>query len=122
MSTREITYTWRVREIMARRGVHTAKDLAELLHERGITLTANAVWRIVTQQPERISFKVLVALCDALEVTPNDLITYTATDPPLKLIRRVIPPLRFGGVAIDLAFLILIIVINILLSIVPSGG
>jgi DNA-binding Xre family transcriptional regulator len=80
MSRREITYTWRVREIMARRGVHTAKDLAELLHERGITLTANAVWRIVTQEPERISFKVLVALCDALDVTPNDLITYTATD------------------------------------------
>jgi DNA-binding Xre family transcriptional regulator len=80
MSRREITYVWRVREIMARRGVHTAKDLAELLHERGITLTANAVWRIVTQEPERISFKVFVALCDALDVTPNDLITYTATD------------------------------------------
>lgn len=80
MSRREITYTWRIREIMARRGVHTAKDLAELLHERGITLTANAVWRIVTQEPERISFKVLVALCDALDVTPNDLIAYTATD------------------------------------------
>jgi|SRR5580698_10178304 DNA-binding Xre family transcriptional regulator len=80
MSRREISYTWRVREIMARRGVHTAKDLAELLHERGVTLTANAVWRIVTQEPERISFKVLVALCDALDVTPNDLITYTATD------------------------------------------
>lgn len=80
MSKRDISYTWRVREIMARRGVHTAKDLAELLHERGITLTPNAVWRIVTQEPERISFKVLVALCDALDVTPNDLITYTATD------------------------------------------
>lgn len=80
MSRREITYTWRVREIMARRGVHTAKDLAALLHERGITLTPNAVWRIVTQEPERISFKVLVALCDALDVTPNDLITYTAAD------------------------------------------
>jgi DNA-binding Xre family transcriptional regulator len=80
MSRREIAYTWRVREIMARRGVHTATELAALLHDRGITLTANAIWRIVTQEPERISFKVLVALCDALDVTPNDLITYTATD------------------------------------------
>lgn len=88
MSRREITYTWRIREIMARRGVHTAKDLAELLHERGITLTANAVWRIVTQEPERISFKVLVALCDALDVTPNDLITYTATDARIVRQRR----------------------------------
>lgn len=80
MSRREIAYTWRVREIMARRGVHTAKELAALLHDRGITLTANAIWRIVTQEPERISFKVLVALCDALDVTPNDLITYSATE------------------------------------------
>jgi DNA-binding Xre family transcriptional regulator len=80
MSRREITYTWRVREVMARRGVRTAKELAALLHERGITLTANAIWRIVAQEPERISFQVLVALCDALDVTPNDLITYTATD------------------------------------------
>ncbi|WP_422933116.1 helix-turn-helix domain-containing protein [Sinomonas sp. P47F7] len=99
MSRREIDYTWRVREIMARRGVHTAKDLAELLHERGITLTANAVWRIVTQEPERISFKVLVALCDALDVTPNDLITYTATDAktvrqPRKAAGDEIPDLR----------------------------
>ncbi|MFJ4169557.1 helix-turn-helix domain-containing protein [Paenarthrobacter sp. NPDC089714] len=80
MTRREIAYTWRVREIMARRGVHTAKELAALLHDRGITLTANAIWRIVTQEPERISFKVLVALCDALDVTPNDLITYSATE------------------------------------------
>ncbi|WP_154605406.1 helix-turn-helix domain-containing protein [Arthrobacter sp. AQ5-05] len=80
MSRREITYSWQVREVMARRGVHTAKELAGLLHERGITLTSNAIWRIVTQEPERISFQVLVALCDALDVTPNDLITYTASD------------------------------------------
>lgn len=43
---------------------------------------------------------------------------YTVTDPPLKAIRRVIPPLRLGGVAIDLAFLVLIIVVSILRSIV----
>ena len=43
---------------------------------------------------------------------------YTVTDPPLKSIRRVVPPLRLGGVAIDLAFLILILVVSILRSIV----
>lgn len=80
MSRYEITYSWKLREIMAQRGVHTAKDLADLLHERGITLTPNAIWRIVTQEPERIAFKVLVALCDALDVSPNDLITYAVTD------------------------------------------
>lgn len=43
---------------------------------------------------------------------------YTVTDPPLKAIRRVIKPLRIGGVAIDLAFLVLILVVSVLLRIV----
>ncbi|MGO1167077.1 MAG: YggT family protein [Janibacter sp.] len=43
---------------------------------------------------------------------------YSLTDPPLKAIRRVIPPLRLGGVAIDLAFLVLILVVSILRAIV----
>ncbi|MFI8004416.1 YggT family protein [Streptomyces sp. NBC_00178] len=44
--------------------------------------------------------------------------TYTVTDPPLKLLRRVIPPLRLGGVALDLSFFVLMIIVYILLSIV----
>ncbi len=53
-------------------GYVNAKHLvAELLYERGITLTPNAVWRIVAQEPERISFKVLIALCHGLDVTPT---------------------------------------------------
>lgn len=48
--------------------------------------------------------------------------TYTLTDPPLRLIRRFVPPLRIGGIAIDLAFLILIIVIQILLGLVGNIG
>ncbi|MCL1801459.1 MAG: YggT family protein [Promicromonosporaceae bacterium] len=39
---------------------------------------------------------------------------YTITDPPLKAVRRVIPPLRIGGVGIDLAFLIVFFVVIIL--------
>lgn len=80
MSRRELTYTWRVREIMARRRIFTAKELAPLLHERGITLTPNAIWRLVSGEPERISLKMLVALFDALDVEMNDLITFTAVD------------------------------------------
>ena len=44
-------------------------------------------------------------------------VVYTATDPPLKALRRVIPPLRFGQVSIDLAFMILFLVTVILLDI-----
>ncbi len=47
-------------------------------------------------------------------------ITYTITDPPLRLLRRVIPPLRIGGVALDLAFLVLFILVNILRSVAAS--
>jgi YggT family protein len=43
---------------------------------------------------------------------------YTATDPPLKFLRRYIPPLRIGGVALDLAFLLLIIIMSLLLQVV----
>lgn len=46
--------------------------------------------------------------------------TYTVTDPPLKLLRRVIPPLRLGGVALDLSFFVLMIIVYILINIV--GG
>jgi len=47
-------------------------------------------------------------------------VIYTVTDPPLKLLRRVIPPLRLGQVQLDLAFLILLIATNILISVVRS--
>jgi YggT family protein len=42
---------------------------------------------------------------------------YTVTDPPLRLLRRFIPPLRIGGVALDLAFLVLFILIQVLISV-----
>jgi len=42
---------------------------------------------------------------------------YTATDPPLKAFRRVIPPLRLGNFALDLSFLIVFIGAYVLLRI-----
>ncbi|MFE0464960.1 YggT family protein [Kitasatospora sp. NPDC058965] len=44
--------------------------------------------------------------------------TYTVTDPPLKLLRRFIPPLRLGGVALDLSFFVLMIIVYVLISLV----
>lgn len=41
---------------------------------------------------------------------------YTITDPPLKFLRRFIPTLRLGMVALDLSFMVLFIVILILLD------
>ena len=43
---------------------------------------------------------------------------YTITDPPLKLLRRVIPPLRLGAIQFDIAFLVILFGLQILISIV----
>ena len=43
-------------------------------------------------------------------------IVYTITDPPLKALRRVIPPLRIGQVSLDLSFLVLFVLVWIAIS------
>jgi YggT family protein len=43
---------------------------------------------------------------------------FTVTDPPLKFLRRFIPPLRLGMVAMDLSFMALFIVVLIMLEVV----
>ncbi|TDN93180.1 YggT family protein [Microbacterium sp. BK668] len=47
-------------------------------------------------------------------------VVYTVTDPPLKLFRRFIPPLRVGQVAIDFGFAITMLVCFVLLSVTRS--
>jgi YggT family protein len=44
--------------------------------------------------------------------------SYTITDPPLKAVRRVIPPLQLGSIRLDLAWTIVLIVLLILMSLV----
>ena len=73
-AARQVSYQWRLREVMAAHGLFNATDLVPLLTERGITLSSVQVWRLVTQVPERLSLPILAALCDILEVTPADLI------------------------------------------------
>jgi YggT family protein len=38
---------------------------------------------------------------------------YTVTDPPLRALRRVIPPVRIGSMRLDVAFLILFLAVSI---------
>ena len=42
---------------------------------------------------------------------------YSVTDPPLRLIRRVLPPIRLGQVQFDLAFLVLLVGLQVLINI-----
>ncbi|WP_151485237.1 helix-turn-helix domain-containing protein [Streptomyces albicerus] len=75
---RQVSYQWRLREVMATRGIFVASDLSPLLADRGIELSSVQVWRLVTQTPERLSLPVLAALCDILDVTPAELIATKA--------------------------------------------
>jgi YggT family protein len=47
-------------------------------------------------------------------------VVYTITDPPLKALRRVIPPLRIGGIALDLSFLVVIVIVQILIQVTSA--
>ncbi len=44
-------------------------------------------------------------------------LVYSTTDPPLKAIRKIIPPLNLGSVRLDLGFMVLLIAVLILKSI-----
>ncbi len=45
---------------------------------------------------------------------------YTLTDPPLKVLRRLIPPLRLGGISLDVGFLLLFVVVSFAMAIARS--
>ena len=47
-------------------------------------------------------------------------VVYSTTDPPLKAVRRVIPPLNLGTIRLDLGFMVVLIAVVILRGIV--GG
>ncbi|WIM69045.1 YggT family protein [Corynebacterium breve] len=43
---------------------------------------------------------------------------FVVTDPPIKALRRIIPPMRMGGVALDLSVLVLFFALSILGAII----
>ncbi len=47
----------------------------------------------------------LLVVCEAI---------YTLTDPPVKMMRRIIPPLRLGSIALDLGFILVFILVQVL--------
>jgi YggT family protein len=49
-------------------------------------------------------------------------LVYSLTDPPLRFLRRFIPPLRLGQVQLDLGFLVLFIGVQILRVLVAGVG
>jgi DNA-binding Xre family transcriptional regulator len=72
--TRKMGIRWHLRELMAARGMFQTSELIAPLAERGVELSREQVYRLVTQQPERINVYTLAALCDLLDCGVGDLI------------------------------------------------
>ena len=45
---------------------------------------------------------------------------YALTDPPMKFVGRFVPPLRIGGVSLDLSFIIILIAISLLQGVIVT--
>jgi DNA-binding Xre family transcriptional regulator len=72
--TRRLTIVWHLRQLMAERGMYNTSDIVGPLAERGVKLSREQVYRLVTQTPQRLNVEVLAALCDILSCGPQDLL------------------------------------------------
>jgi DNA-binding Xre family transcriptional regulator len=75
---RKMSYRWHLRQLMADQELFQTSQLAPLLAERGIQLSREQVYRLVTGTPQRLSLEILAALCDILACSPNELIEIVA--------------------------------------------
>jgi putative transcriptional regulator len=72
--------TWKLRMAAAQREVWTGAQLRRLLAEKaGLELSSASVSALFTKQPNQIKLSTLIALCTALECTPNDLFDVDTT-------------------------------------------
>jgi DNA-binding Xre family transcriptional regulator len=72
--TAKLDYRWKLREVMATRGLFQTTHLRPKLAERGINLSDSQVYRLVVDTPERLNLKILMALLDILDCRMDDLI------------------------------------------------
>jgi len=72
--TANLDYRWHLREMMAQAGMHSTAAMGPLLAARGIQLSSSQVYRLVTEKPERLNLRVLMALLDVLGCSIEDLI------------------------------------------------
>jgi DNA-binding Xre family transcriptional regulator len=64
---------WRLRELLAGKGLFSAVQLQQALADRGVTLGASQAHELLTRAPKQPRMTVLLALCEVLECTLADL-------------------------------------------------
>lgn len=71
---------WKLRMAAAQREIWTGVALQRLLAEKaGLTMSSASVSALLTKQPAQIKLSTLIALCTALECTPDDLFDIDTT-------------------------------------------
>jgi DNA-binding Xre family transcriptional regulator len=75
-----MTINWNLRMLCAQKGLWTGAALNRRLRERiGLSLTTQTISNLMSKEPKRISLNLLLALCVALDCTPNDLLKVDAS-------------------------------------------
>lgn len=82
--TRHVSMQWNLRQVMADRGLFQTSELVPLLADRGVQISREHVYRLVTKTPQRVTLDILAALCDALACSPADLMTPVISDSAAK--------------------------------------
>ena len=92
---------WKLRMAAAQREVWTGAQLRRLLAERaGLELSSASVSALLTKEPSQVKLSTLVALCTALDCTPNDLfeVDTTPVEQPVTPSRPApVEPKKTGG-------------------------
>lgn len=72
--------SWKLRMAAAQREVWTGAQLRRLLAEKaGLDLSSASVSALMTKEPNQVKLSTLLALCTALDCTPNDLLDVDTT-------------------------------------------
>ena len=95
--TKKMAVHWHLRDVMAARGMYSTSNLVGPLAERGVQLSREQVYRLVTGTPQRLNLDVLAALCDILEVGVADLIEVVVEARPAAKVAGAKPDTGRGG-------------------------
>lgn len=89
-----VGYRWHLRRVMAEGDMFQTSELVPRLAERGVRLSREQVYRLVTGVPQRLSLATLAALCDIFDCAPGDLVEpyRGARTPPSRAAKPTGPP------------------------------
>jgi DNA-binding Xre family transcriptional regulator len=95
-----VKISWKLRMAAAQREVWTGAQLRRLLAERaGLELSSASVSALLTKEPNQVKLSTLIALCTALECSPNDLFEVDTTPAERPAVAAPVAEVRAKAVA-----------------------